>query len=119
LAALTAVSSPVQRWPAIAVDSSVPEDTPAQRGQVAFIANCLPCHRLGSAGEAMVGPDLLRPMPATAYITEAGLRALIRNPAAVRDWPARQMPAFDNTALSDSEIDAVIAYLHFLAGRSK
>jgi hypothetical protein len=29
-------------------------------------------------------PDLLRPIAATVYFTEAGLRALIRNPAAVR-----------------------------------
>src|SRR5438874_9319828 len=88
-------------------------------GQLAFIANCLPCHRLGGAGEATVGPDLLRPMPATAYFTEAGLRALIRNPAAVRHWPAQQMPAFDDNALSEFDIDAVIAYLHHLAARSK
>ena len=119
LTALTAVPSPVQCWPTIAVDSSIPEDAPARRGQAAFVANCLPCHRLGGAGEATVGPDLLRPMPATAYFTEAGLRALIRNPAAVREWPAQQMPAFEETALSDSKIDAVIAYLHHLAEHSK
>jgi mono/diheme cytochrome c family protein len=119
LAALTAVPSPMQRWPAIAVDASVPEDAPARRGQAAFIANCLPCHRLGDAGEATLGPDLLRPMPATVYFTETGLRALIRNPAAVRHWPAQQMPAFDQNALSDSEIDAVVAYLHHIAARSK
>jgi hypothetical protein len=39
LAALTVVSSPVQRWPAIAVAASVSEDAPARRGQTAFIAN--------------------------------------------------------------------------------
>lgn len=119
LAALTAVPSPAQRWPGIAVDPSVPEDAPARRGQLAFIANCLPCHRLGGAGEATVGPDLLRPMPATAYFTEAGLRALVRNPAAVRYWPAQQMPGFDDNALPESEIDAVIAYLYHLGARSK
>jgi len=119
LAALTLAPSPVQRWPAIAVDLSFPEDAPAQRGQALFIANCLPCHRLGTAGEGTVGPDLLRPMPATAYFTKAGLRALIRNPAAVRSWPAQQMPAFDAAALSDPEIDAIIAYLRYLAARSK
>ena len=87
-------------------------------GSRVFIANCLPCHRLGGAGEGTVGPDLLRPMPATAYFTEAGLRAMIRNPAAVRDWPAQQMPAFDDAALRDSDIDAVITYLRYLAARS-
>jgi mono/diheme cytochrome c family protein len=117
LAALIAVASPVQRWPAIAVDASVPVDTPARRGQTVFIANCLPCHRLGGSGEGTVGPDLLRPMPATAYFTEAGLRALIRNPAAVRTWPGQRMPAFDAAAFPESEIDAIIAYLRYLAAR--
>ena len=119
LATLTMVPSPVQRWPAIAVDPSAPEDAPARHGQGVFIANCLPCHRLGGAGEGTVGPDLLQPMPATAYFTEAGLRALIRNSAAVRHWPAQQMPAFDDTALPDPAIDAVIAYLRCLATRSQ
>ena len=119
LTALTAVPSPVQRWPAIGVDPSVPQDSPARRGQMVFIANCLPCHRLGGAGEAMVGPDLLQPMPATRYLTEAGMRALIRNSAAVRHWPAQHMPAFDESALSGSNINEVIAYVRYLAARLK
>jgi hypothetical protein len=89
LAAPSLMPSPMQR-PAIAVDASVPQDAPARPGQVVFIANYLPCHRLDGGGEGTVGPDLLRPMPALAYLTETGLRALIRNPAAVRNWPAQQ-----------------------------
>jgi mono/diheme cytochrome c family protein len=50
-------------------------------------------------------------MNATAYLTETGLTALIRNPNAVRTWPQQQMPAFTKTDLPDSDIDAVIAYL--------
>jgi mono/diheme cytochrome c family protein len=57
-------------------------------------------------------------MPATAYLTETGLRALIRNPAAVRSWPAQQMPAFGAT-MPNSDIDALIAYLRYLTARSK
>ena len=119
LAALTVVPSPVQRWPASAVDASVPADAPARRGQMAFVANCLPCHQLAGGGEGVVGPDLLHPMPATTYFTEAGLRALIRDPAAVRSWPGLQMPAFGATTLGDDEINAIIAYLRHLAARSK
>ena len=115
LTVLRAVPSPVQRWPAIAVDPTIPGNAPARRGQLAYIANCLPCHRLAGAGEATVGPDLLRPMPATAYLTEAGLRALIRDPAAVRHWPAQQMPGFNESVLSDSDVGAIIAYLQYLA----
>ena len=119
LVALTAVASPAQRWPAIAVGASEAPGAPARRGQAVFIANCLPCHRLGGSGEGTVGPDLLRPMPAVAYFTDAGLRALIRNPASVRNWPARQMPGFATAAIGDADIDAVIAYLHDLAARPK
>jgi mono/diheme cytochrome c family protein len=119
LAALTEVASPVQRWPAIAVAASLPADAAARRGQAVFIANCLPCHRLAGNGEGTMGPDLLRPMPATTYLTDAGLRALIRNPASVRHWPAQQMPGFDTAAIPDSDVDAVIAYLHQLVEQSK
>jgi len=119
LAALTAVPSPVQRWPAIAVEPSVPADEPAHRGQAAFIANCLPCHRLGGAGEGTVGPDLLLPMPATGYFTAAGLRTLIRDSAAVRHWPAQQMPAFNVSSMPDTDIEAIIAYLRYLAARTR
>jgi hypothetical protein len=58
-------------------------------------------------------------MAATMYFTEASLRALIRNPAAVRHWPAQQMPAFNDAMLPDSAIDAAIAYLRYLAARSQ
>ena len=119
LAALTTVESPVQRWPAIAVDPSLPADAPARRGQAVFIANCLPCHRLGGSGEGNVGPDLLWPMPAVAYFTEPGLRALIRNPAAVRSWPAQTMRGFDAAAIGDSDVTAVIAYLGAVATHPK
>lgn len=119
LAALTEVASPVQRWPAIAVPASVPADAPARRGQAVFIANCLPCHRLAGHGEGNVGPDLLRPMPAVAYLTDAGLRALIRNPAAVRRWPAQRMPGFDAATIGDRDVEAVIAYLRALATDGK
>ena len=119
LAELTAVDSPAHRWPAIAVAASLAPDDPARRGQALFATNCLPCHRLAGAGEGTVGPDLLRPMPATAYFTEAGLRALLRLPASVRTWPAQQMPRFDRAALSDQDIGAVIAYLRHLAARTR
>jgi mono/diheme cytochrome c family protein len=119
LAALTEVTTPVKRWPAIAVATSLPADAAARRGQAVFIINCLPCHQLAGNGEGRMGPDLLKPMPATAYLTDAGLRALIRNPASVRHWPAQQMPGFDPAALPDSDIKAVIAYLHQLVEQSK
>jgi mono/diheme cytochrome c family protein len=119
LAALTFVASPAQRWPAIAVGASLSPDAPARQGQAVFITNCLPCHKLGGNGEGTMGPDLLQPMPAVAYLTEPGLRALIRKPSSVRHWPAQQMPAFDATTIPDADIDAVVAYLRYLSARPR
>lgn len=116
LASLTGGADPLQRWPQLALDASVPASDPARRGQEVFIVQCLPCHRLRGAGAGEQGPDLGLPMPMTAYITEAGLRALMRDPAAVRTWPQRQMPGFDAANLSASDIDAVIAYLGRITG---
>ena len=52
-------------------------------------------------------------------LLRAGADKVSINSAAVRHWPAQQMPAFDAAALPDSAIDAVIAYLHYLAARSR
>ncbi len=117
LAGFAEAATPAQRWPGLAVDASEPADAPARRGQAVFAVNCLPCHRLAGSGEGVAGPDLLQPMPAVTYFTAAGLRALIRNPAAVRTWPARRMPGFAADVVSDADIDAVIAYLRAQAAR--
>ena len=37
------------------------------------------------------------------YFQPAALRRYIRNPASVRDWPGRSMPAFPPDQLSDRE----------------
>ena len=54
-------------------------------------------------------------MNPTLYLTPEGLRALIRNPKAVRTWPQQQMPGFSEEALSNADLDAVIAYLGQMA----
>ena len=69
------------------------------------------------AGAAEVGPDLGRPMSPVQYLTAKGLRALIRDPKAVRTWPLQQMPAFSQGMLTDADIDALIAYLAYMAAR--
>ena len=111
LASLTAVESPAHRWPQMVVDASLRADAPARRGQAVFTTQCLPCHRMKGAGAADVGPDLGQPMNPTQYLSPKGLRALIRNPKAVRTWPQQQMPAFNETMIRDADLDALIAYL--------
>ena len=54
-------------------------------------------------------------MNPTEYMTEAGLRALIRNPQAVYDYPHSGMDAFLTTLLPDTDIDDLIAYLRYMA----
>lgn len=113
--AISGMQSPAQRWPQIAVDDGLAADAPARRGQAVFVTQCMPCHRMKGGGAADIGPDLGAPMNPTQYLTPQGLRALIRNPKSVRTWPQQQMPGFAEKALSDSDLDAVIAYLGHMA----
>ncbi len=117
VAKLESQPSPASRWPALAVDPALPATDPIRAGQALFVVQCLTCHRLNGAGAADVGPDLNLPMNPTEYLTPDGLHALIRDPKAVRTWPAQAMPSFPPDYLSDREIDLVIAYLKHMAGR--
>jgi len=56
-------------------------------------------------------------MAATDYMSEVGLRALVRDPKSVRTWPQQQMPAFPSSVLLDTDLDALIAYLRQIAGQ--
>ena len=58
------------------------------------VTQCIPCHQLNGGGASDIGPDLGQPMGPTDYLTEAGLRALVRDPKSVRTWLQQQMPAF-------------------------
>jgi mono/diheme cytochrome c family protein len=111
LVRLSFVESPIRRWPQLAAPASLPADASARHGQDVFVTQCLPCHRLNGGGASDTGPDLGRPMSPTQYLTEAGLRTLIRNPKAVRTWPQQQMIGFGQNTLPDTDLDALIAYL--------
>ncbi|WP_421858265.1 c-type cytochrome [Oricola sp.] len=119
LASLTGVASPAQRWPQIAVVGDLAADAPERAGYASFVKNCLACHKIAGGGEAEIGPDLARPMSPTDYMTEDGLRKLIRDPASVRTWPDQAMTGFDEEDLSDRDIENIIAYLRHMAGRSR
>ena len=114
---LTAVQSPELRWPQLKADAALPEDAPARRGEEVFVTQCLPCHRVNRGGASDIGPDLGQPMAATDYLTEAGIRALVRDPKSVRTWPQQQMPAFPLTVLSDTDLNALIVYLRQIASQ--
>jgi cytochrome c1 len=56
-------------------------------------------------------------MNPTEYFTDAGLRALIRDPRSVRIWPEQRMPSFSQEDLSDEELGLILAYLNHMADR--
>jgi mono/diheme cytochrome c family protein len=113
---LNLVESPPHRWPQLALPVDLPAAAPARRGQTLFLTDCLPCHRLNGGGASNTGPDLARPMSPTRYLTDQGLRAIIRNPRSVRTWPEQRMIGFNQDLLADADLEAIIAYLHVMAG---
>jgi mono/diheme cytochrome c family protein len=117
VATIRNMDSPARRWPALAVDPALPADDPVRAGQALFVAQCLVCHKMNGAGSATLGPDLNLPENPTQYFLPAALHRYIREPAALRHWPGMQMKGFSPEALSDREIDLIIAYLTHMAGR--
>jgi mono/diheme cytochrome c family protein len=117
VAAIRGADSPAKRWPALGVDPSLPASDPIREGQRLFVTQCLVCHRLNGAGSADLGPDLNRPENPTEYFQEGALKRYIRDPSSLRKWSKMQMKGFDNEALSDHEIDLIVAYLRHMAGR--
>ena len=114
LVSLTLVESPLHRWPQLELPAGQTGDA-ARAGQKVFLNFCLPCHRLNGGGASDTGPDLGRPMSVTEYLTEAGLRAIIRNPRAVRTWPNQTMGGFGSKSLPDTDIDNLLVYLRVMA----
>jgi len=114
LVSLTLVESPLHRWPQLELPAGQTAAA-ARAGQKVFLNFCLPCHRLNGGGASDTGPDLGQPMNVTEYLTEAGLRAIIRNPRAVRTWPNQTMGGFGSKSLPDTDIDNLLVYLRVMA----
>lgn len=54
-------------------------------------------------------------MNATDYLTNQGLRAVVRDPKSVRTWPLQRMPGFTTDTLPEGDLDALISYLRHKA----
>ncbi|MBV8407984.1 MAG: cytochrome c [Alphaproteobacteria bacterium] len=115
LAALTVVDGPLERWPALAVGAEVPANDPVRIGLQRYLEVCIACHRFKGAGEGEQGPDLGQPMNPVQYFQLPALKQLIRNPASLRHWPDMKMPGFAKSRLSDSDVDAIVAWLAYKA----
>lgn len=105
------------KWPSLAVANDVAVESPLRAGQALFAKQCMVCHQMGGAGDAKVGPDLNIPHNPTEYFQAWALRAYIRSPASLRAWADMKMPGFDRQSISDADLDAIIAYLAYMAGR--
>ena len=113
VAALTVVDSPYKRWPNLGMPGALPPSHPAWRGRDRFVALCMTCHRFNGDGEGDAGPDLATPTNPVDYFQPYAFKKFIRNPSALRSWPAQKMPGFDEANLSDSDLDAIIAWLTY------
>ena len=105
------------RFAGLVPAAGVPANDPIRRGFGIFSASCLPCHTLNLLGDARVGPDLNVPFSPTEYMREDFLRVQVRNPQALRSWPGAKMPGFDLNAISERELDDLLAYLYYMAKR--
>ena len=115
LATIRKLDSVAGRFPAIVPDPSLPSDSQVEHGFAVFQHTCFACHTLNGQGDAKLGPDLNIPHNPTEYLRDDLLRAFIRNPQSLRQWPQAKMQGFDTQALPDSDLDAVLAYLHYMA----
>jgi mono/diheme cytochrome c family protein len=104
------------RFPATAPDASLAADSPVRKGYWVFQRTCFACHTLNGQGDSHLGPDLNIPHSPTEYLKDDTLRAFIRNPQSLRRWPEAKMFGFPTQeSLSDADLSALLAYLHYMA----
>ena len=113
VAALKVTDSPHKRWRNLSIPDALPASDSVRRGRDRFVALCMACHRFNGDGEGDAGPDLATPMSPVDYFQPLAFKRFLRNPSAVRSWPAQKMPAFDEFSLSDADLDAIIAWLTY------
>ncbi|AGG89758.1 MULTISPECIES: c-type cytochrome [Rhodanobacter] len=119
LASIRRLAGVAECFPAILPDPALPADSEVRHGFAVFQRTCFACHTLNGQGDARLGPDLNLPHNPTEYLRADLLRAFIRNPQSLRQWPQAKMPGFDTHALPDADLDAVLAYLRHMAGRKR
>lgn len=117
LAAIRKQQEIAARFPAIVPDISLPADSPVRHGFEVFQRNCFACHTLNGEGDARLGPDLNIPHNPTEYLRADLLRAYVRDPQSLRHWPQAKMPGFSTSVLSESDLDALLAYLRHMSDR--
>lgn len=119
LATIRKLAGVAARFPGVLPDPALAADSPVRHGFAVFQRVCFACHTLNGEGNARLGPDLNIPYSPTEYLRADLLRAYIRDPQSLRRWPQAKMQGFSTQALSDADLDAVLAYLRHMAGRKR
>jgi mono/diheme cytochrome c family protein len=78
------------------------------RGEAIYGANCAQCHGDDLAGTDR-GPSLLEPIYGPDQLSDAEVADAIRNGVDEQLWEFGPMPA--NGAISDAQIEAILAFL--------
>jgi len=99
-----------RRFPHTVPEGASPGSLP-RRGYALFRDECSACHAINGEG-GKVGPDLNVPRNITTYRPAAQLRAFIRRPQSFR---YTSMPSHEH--LSADDLDALLAYLRYMATR--
>lgn len=115
LAALEIKDAFEHSYPNVVPASDIAKTSDIYAGFQSFVKNCFVCHKMNNEGEGVIGPDLNLPMNPTDYFKDAALKKLIRNPASVRTWQNQLMGSFDESMLSEQELDQLIAYLKHMS----
>lgn len=108
-----------QQFPATVPDLKLSEIDPVRRGYLAFQKTCFACHTLNGEGASHLGPDLNLPMNPTEYFKPGIIEKLVRNPQSLRRWPESKMSALSREAISDRDLENVVAYLKHMSHRKK
>lgn len=113
LAGLKVIDSPLKRWPGHDVRPDVPAADRIRTGLDRYVALCVTCHKFNNEGGAgaAAGPDLGMPKNVVDAFDKVTLKKWIRSPKSVK--ADAKMPRFDDTALSDADLDAMIAWLAY------
>lgn len=100
-----------QRFPGLVPSAVAPASV--IHGFKLFSVQCLACHKVNQTGDSDLGPDLGYPYSPTEYMAADFLKRYIRNPQNVRKWSGSKMQGFPKADLSDSDLEAIIAYLAY------
>lgn len=114
LAAIHTRSGVDGRFPAIVPAADA--NAAVRHGFEVFKRSCFACHTMNGEGDAKLGPDLNIPYNPVEYLRADLLRGFIRNPQSLRRWPEAKMQGFPTRqSLTDADLDAVLAYLRYMA----